>query len=298
MAGLGELEAAQKEAAELATMVESHRTKSAQMKTEITETVAKLQAEIDSLKGPRDVAAAALPPKARGVFDRLAEHHEGEALSAIFKPDRRKEEYACSVCMMDLVTDVYNKLHTRDEITFCPSCRRVLYIPDDLPPEMAVNKRKGSAATASSPASDDEGVPSKAPKPAKSGPRAKGSLGTLLAAAQGESVKNAVDAKQDAVEFNVLIDGKLAGHYKGKSQENLERIIRYRLEEANLVHTIAVEPIPTEPPAAAPAVSSVPETPAETTTPDEAPAASHDPGMPETPASDVSTPAEPPVVNA
>ena len=48
----------------------------------------------------------------------------------------------CSSCMMDLVTDVYNKLHTRDDMVFCPSCRRILYIPDELPPDMAVNKKK------------------------------------------------------------------------------------------------------------------------------------------------------------
>ncbi len=63
-------------------------------------------------------------------------------MSALAKPDRRREEYACSNCNMDLVTDVYNKLHSRDELIFCPSCKAILYIPDDLPIELAVNKVK------------------------------------------------------------------------------------------------------------------------------------------------------------
>ncbi len=63
-------------------------------------------------------------------------------MSAISKPDRRREEYLCTACNMNLVTDVYNKLHSRDELVFCPSCRRILYIPDDLPPELAVKKPK------------------------------------------------------------------------------------------------------------------------------------------------------------
>jgi len=37
---------------------------------------------------------------------------------------------------------VYNRLHSRDEMLTCPSCGRMLYIPEDLPPEVAVNKAK------------------------------------------------------------------------------------------------------------------------------------------------------------
>ncbi len=67
-------------------------------------------------------------------------------MSAIAKPDRRREEYLCTACNMDLVTDVYNKLHSRDDLVFCPSCRRILYIPADLPPELAVKKPKADAS--------------------------------------------------------------------------------------------------------------------------------------------------------
>ena len=63
-------------------------------------------------------------------------------MSAISRPKPKREEYVCTACNMDLVVDLYNRLHTRDEVVFCPSCRRMLYIPDDLPPEMAINKKK------------------------------------------------------------------------------------------------------------------------------------------------------------
>jgi len=112
------------------------------MRGEILDRVKQLQGEIDALVPERDAAATAVPPRAREAFDRLAERFEGEAMSALAKPDRRREEYACTACNMDLVTDVYNKLHTRDDLVFCPSCRRILYIPDDLPVELAVNKVK------------------------------------------------------------------------------------------------------------------------------------------------------------
>jgi uncharacterized protein len=136
------VEKGQAEEKELVTQLEAETTKLQTMKKEIESKVATLQAEVDALRPGRDAAHEAVPLKVRDVFDRLAERHEGEALSAVAKPDRRREEYVCSACNMELVTDVYNKLHSRDELIFCPSCRRVLYIPEDLPPETAVHKKK------------------------------------------------------------------------------------------------------------------------------------------------------------
>jgi len=127
---------------ELAAHLEGERTKLQAMKDQMGDTVAKLQAEIDALRPARDAAAGAVQAKALTAFERLADRFEGEAMSALSKPDRRREEYVCTACMMDLVTDVYNKLHVRDELVFCPSCHRILYIPDELPPETAVNKKK------------------------------------------------------------------------------------------------------------------------------------------------------------
>jgi hypothetical protein len=130
------------ETAELETSLAAETAKLEGIRAEIGGRVAELQAEADALKPARDAAAAAVPAKVREAFERLADKFEGEAMSALTKPDRRREEYACSVCNMDLVTDVYNKLHSRDELMFCPSCHRILYIPDELPVELAVNKVK------------------------------------------------------------------------------------------------------------------------------------------------------------
>ncbi len=144
LALMGEVEKGQNDEKDLSTQLAAETTKLQDMKKQIEGKLAGLQSEVDALKGPRDAAHEAVPLKARDVFDRLAERHEGEALSALAKPDRRREEYVCSACNMELVADVYNKLHSRDELIFCPSCRRVLYIPEDLPPETAVHKKKVS----------------------------------------------------------------------------------------------------------------------------------------------------------
>ena len=77
MAVMEKVDAGGKEVAELTTMVEFERNKLAQLKRDIGGEIVKLQEEIDSLKGPREAVAAALPPKARTAFEKLAEHHDG-----------------------------------------------------------------------------------------------------------------------------------------------------------------------------------------------------------------------------
>jgi predicted nucleic acid-binding Zn-ribbon protein len=136
------VEKIQAELKEMNAQLEGEKAKLATMQGEITARTKDIQDEINQLKPARDAAAQAVPAKAREAFERLADRFDGEAMSAIHKPDRRLEEYTCSACMMDLVRDVYNRLHTRDELVFCPSCRRILYIPDELPPELAVHKPK------------------------------------------------------------------------------------------------------------------------------------------------------------
>jgi len=136
------IEKLQAELKELQAQQQAEAAKAATMKEQITGQTAALQAEIDSIKPEREQASQGVPRQAREAFDRLADRFDGEAMSPLIKPDKRREEYSCSACMMDLVRDVYNKLHTRDELVFCPSCRRILYIPEDLPVEAAVHKVK------------------------------------------------------------------------------------------------------------------------------------------------------------
>ena len=230
------VERGQNEAGALQTQLQAEQQKLDTLVAESGDRVRTLQAEVDALRPERDQAQQAVPPKARAAFERLAEHHEGEAMAALAKPDRRREEYVCTACMMSLVADVYNKLHSRDELVFCPSCRRILYIPEDLPPETAINAPKSAATTRKRTAAEKSAEP-----------RARGKWGQLLAAAQGESVKAAVDAQQEPISFQVMLNGELAGHYKGKSRENLERIIQFRMQESGMTGTVEVVDPPTAP---------------------------------------------------
>ena len=139
------LEATERQQAELKdaqAALEAEQQKLATMQSQINDTTAKLQAEVEGLKAPRQAAYDACSPRGKAAFDKLADRFDGEALAPIARPNRRVEEYMCTACNMDLVRDVYNRLHAKDEPVFCPSCGRILYIPDDLTPELAVDKPK------------------------------------------------------------------------------------------------------------------------------------------------------------
>lgn len=141
------VEKVQGEIAALTTQIEGEQKKADHMRAQLADKVAELQAEVDRLQPLRDEAAKAVPPKALTMFERLNERFEGEAMAAIGKPDRRREEYICMACNMSLVADIYNRLHSRDEPIVCPNCRRLMYIPDDLPPELAINSKPARKAT-------------------------------------------------------------------------------------------------------------------------------------------------------
>jgi hypothetical protein len=200
------------------------------------------------------------------AFNRLADRYEGDALSALSRPDRRREEYLCTACNMELAIDIYNKLHSRDEIVFCPNCRRILYIPEELTPEAAIStgKSKGAAsgrtrAKKAAGAAGEDGAAGGAPVTIEK--RAKGDLGNLLNRAQGESVQAAVVSGSNPVDCEVYIDNELAGYYKGRDPGHLERNIKYRLEEVGKKMDLRV--VPATKPAAAEQPAESGEQPAE-----------------------------------
>jgi uncharacterized protein len=253
-----QVEKSQTEQKDLTALVDAERSKLDSMRRQITDKITALQAEIDSLKPERDAAAAKVPPKARESYDKLADRYEGEAMAKLTKPDRRREEYVCGSCHMELVIDVYNKLHSRDEIVVCPSCRRMLYIPEDLTPEVALKKTGPKRISTGS-------------KKEKALDSFEKTVSRALTKAAGESVRNAVAAGNDPMELEVSIDGKPAGTFKGQSVENFQRTAQFCLQEAKLGGTVTVtEKGSTAAESSAPAEANPESNAAESTSPEPA----------------------------
>ncbi len=135
-----QVEKAQAEVSTLSAQLHGEQKKLEETRQQLAGTLSQLQEQVEVARPARDEALKAVPPKAREIFERLSDRYEGEAMSAISKPDRRREEYVCTACNMSLVVDIYNRLHSRNDPVVCPNCRRLLFIPADLPIELAVHK--------------------------------------------------------------------------------------------------------------------------------------------------------------
>lgn len=146
-----QVEKKQAEITDLTAQIQGETQKHADTKAKLGGRIAELQAEVDRLAPLRDEAAQGVPPRALDMFERLCDKFEGEAMAPMAKPHRRREEYTCGSCNMDLVVDVYNRLHTRDEPVVCPNCHRLLYIPEGLTPDVAIHSKPKKAAAAADP---------------------------------------------------------------------------------------------------------------------------------------------------
>lgn len=88
--------------------------------------------ELNEIERKRAEAASAVPATALGIFERVAERHDGEALATAFQPHPKRQEYICSGCNMNLTLEQFLTLQSRDDIQVCNSCGRVLYIENQL----------------------------------------------------------------------------------------------------------------------------------------------------------------------
>ncbi len=86
------------------------------------------RARHNKLMASREECADEVPPTALQAFDRVAQHHDGEALAPVLKLHPKRDDYACSGCNMKVTLEMINVLHTRDDIQICRVCGRILHL--------------------------------------------------------------------------------------------------------------------------------------------------------------------------
>ncbi len=82
------------------------------------------------LEREREACAESIPAQALNTFSRVAEHHDGEAMVPIEKIHPKREDYICLGCNMTITLEVINALRVGDELQFCKTCGRLLFIED------------------------------------------------------------------------------------------------------------------------------------------------------------------------
>ncbi|RJP41156.1 MAG: hypothetical protein C4547_01895 [Phycisphaerales bacterium] len=89
------------------------------------QSVAERRARLEQRKAE---AAADIPAVSLQTFDRVARHHEGEAMAAVIRIHPRRQDYCCAGCNMKVTLDVVNTLHGGGDLQFCQVCGRILYL--------------------------------------------------------------------------------------------------------------------------------------------------------------------------
>ncbi len=93
---------------------------------------AEIASRLEELKARRVEAARAVPAEAIAEFELLARRNDGEAMAEILEEDRRRQEYCCGACNMTVPVELVSVLLSRATMANCPSCRRILYLSDEL----------------------------------------------------------------------------------------------------------------------------------------------------------------------
>jgi predicted nucleic acid-binding Zn-ribbon protein len=88
---------------------------------------AEVRDDVGKLEAEHDACAEGLGPSVLALFNRVADHHDGEAMATIILSHPKREEYACGGCNMQVNLEIVNALQTREDIQCCNVCGRILY---------------------------------------------------------------------------------------------------------------------------------------------------------------------------
>jgi predicted nucleic acid-binding Zn-ribbon protein len=108
--------------------VEHERDRLRDLQTQLDQAQQLFSGKLTSLQQQHDRAREAVDAGSLSLFERLSERYEGEALARIDRVHPRRDEFTCGGCYMSLSAEVANGCLTRDEVTTCKNCGRILYM--------------------------------------------------------------------------------------------------------------------------------------------------------------------------
>ena len=129
---MGQIEQLKAEVAEVEAKVAEQQKIKSHGEAELESRTAEVADQLEQLKEKRRVAAEAVPAKALDIFEKMAESLDGEAMAPVEQEDPRRLEFNCGGCYMSIPIEQVNRLGSSDTLVQCTSCRRILYLSDEL----------------------------------------------------------------------------------------------------------------------------------------------------------------------
>ena len=125
---LRDIEDDENENKEIQNQIEHLKETLEQTRKEAELTSGRLEVEIEHIQSEWDSQAETIPAEPLGLFKRVAETYDGEALAVIEKQEGKTETYSCGGCFMGITAESVNLLMTSDDIIRCPNCTRILVL--------------------------------------------------------------------------------------------------------------------------------------------------------------------------
>lgn len=88
--------------------------------------------KVAELEEERKEAVKEIPAVILAEYEQLYEWMDGEPMASISEQDSKRLEYNCGSCYMQIPIERLSALMGQGDVTHCPSCRRFLYIGDEL----------------------------------------------------------------------------------------------------------------------------------------------------------------------
>jgi len=125
---LSQIDEKKKEIEQIEQDREKEVTKLSELDAVARQTEEKARDRLTRLQQERDQAAAAVPPQVLGIFNRVAQKNEGQAMARVVRTHPKRQEYACDGCNMSITIEQVNTILSRDEAVLCNVCGRILYL--------------------------------------------------------------------------------------------------------------------------------------------------------------------------
>ena len=125
--------------------IEAQSTELARLEAEakqLADEVTKLRTDLDSERASQEAklreleaaitsAEEIIPADQRDQYRRVVKQRGADAMAAVEMEDKRRDVGACSGCYVSVTTQMLNELHHAQQLVFCKTCGRILYVVED-----------------------------------------------------------------------------------------------------------------------------------------------------------------------